>query len=979
MESTEPIVASTFAERVDRLAENDLLGVLHAELDRLEQAHAEIRSAFREGLARMAGEAELSDRERRETARRLLELDRRLASERVLPDLPSKLLSGLAQAPEALEAVLDEPRYIGTPTEPEWVQLVKFWRRRRRAFRRWRHARRGVPEPPPDTHTIPYRGVLQTHLLALHADLEQVASEMEAWTAGWLDSQVQEGGVDRFTLASLERVERETAAKNDALRQRIARIVDDWKARVLRDLPRAGTIERPARRFSEKRVQELSRPFERSSRSLSERWKELMGSQLTDLEAFQELSETEARMRGAGASIAGRTRAFFDEQSLPPLQRMLDRYRDMLGRLEATPRNPNALNRTLRELLSQLQTDPDIGGGIEWIGSSPFGPLRSHIDTVLSNLLVELDGLAPTHAFAVKRSMESANPKVSLSQTEWAEMIRRHVKVNGVEPLSSDRLGLEAFFTDLANRLNDTREIIFTNVNAALEPGEEGVDPRQVAASGIERSILQLGHILESVNEKRDAYLKNVDSRLPGILDPVRKLVLERDFDKLESRDTVIQVRERAMDWKTRLIRWLAIAQTWVAAAAGTAFKWSSDRYARLRQALGFVSKASLSASQRMDVTLFLTETDQKMRSLPFIYRRLFNPELQIDRRFFQQTGEGTLLEAWRAWMSGLENSVAIIGEKGSGKSTVLHFFKEDTLSQKGVKEPVQVGYVHLDVTETSNGQLFAKLHDALGMDPGVPADEHALVEAVQGRDRRHVVILDGLHNLFVRNLAGFDSLEAFWRILSQTRSKVFWVMSCTRYAWEFLQHMMQVDLMVSHLVPTDRLTSQQVQEAVLARHRATGYDLVFEPDRATRSSRAFKRRLGDPAREQEYLRELFFRKLGELSEGNLSVAMILWIRSIRVEDGHTLTIQPFDLPDLDLADLRDAGTQFTLAALAIHDALPPPRLEQALEGVVERVGNIVARLHAKGILTRHKEEYRINMLIYRQMVRMLKGRNFLH
>lgn len=975
----EPLRDADFAERAESLAKDHLSGVLLAEIDRLTRVQEAAGRTFREGVDALQGERDGAPRDRESQSRGLLEADRGLGSERVLPDLPSKLLSGMDRLPQTLVAELGPERYAGSPTEPEWVQALKFLRRRREAFRRLYHRLRSLPEPGPELHHVPFRAVVTGHLLRSAADLKRVASELESWKARWLDLQVDAQGIDRLTPDVLERHMDELHDRARHLEARVEEIARRWAADVRRDLARVGTAELSPRRFSSRRLEAAAVSFETSCRTLSDRWKAVERSLLTDLTAFQELAETEARMRGAGESIRARTVAFFDGECMPPLERVMGFYQDLLDTLNASRDAPDSLQATLHDILDRLERDPAIREGIEWTGSTPFTPLRTHIDTVLGNLLVELDQLTPTHEFAEKRSLDPAEPSVTVSPTQWADLIRRHVKANAVDPLGSGPLALEAFFTDLANRLNDTREIILTNVKAALEPGEDEIDPWQVATSGIERAIGQLRHLLESVQEKRDAYLANVDSKLPRVLESVRGLVLRREFDRLETRDTVMQVRERALDWKTRLLRWLAIAQTWVETASGATARWSAERYGRMRQWLGFSASKSLSAIQRMDVTVFLTETDQKMRSLPFIYRRLFNPDQLVDRRFFIQPEHDLLVQAWQGWQSGLENSVAIIGEKGSGKSTALHFFREQTLSQLGAREPVEVGRVLLDVTQTAPSELLSRLHDALGLDPGVPHEERALLDAIREREDRRVVIFDGLHNLFVRSLHGFDSLEMFWRIVSETRSKVFWVVSCTRYAWEFLQHMMQADRMVSHLVATDRLTSAQVQEAVLSRHRATGYDLVFEPDRSTRVSRAFRRRLGDPEREQEYVRDLFFRKLGEISEGNLSVAMILWIRSIRVEDGHTLTIQPFDLPDLDLMDLRDPGTPFTLAALAIHDALPTPCLQQVLAGVVDGVGNIMARLHAKGIVTRQKGEYRINMLIYRQLVRMLKGRNLLH
>ena len=74
-----------------------------------------------------------------------------------------------------------------------------------------------------------------------------------------------------------------------------------------------------------------------------------------------------------------------------------------------------------------------------------------------------------------------------------------------------------------------------------------------------------------------------------------------------------------------------------------------------------------------------MTETDTKISQLPKSYRDLFKNDTDIDDELFVNTSNNihNLKKVYEAWAEGVSTNAAIIGERGSGKSTLIHTFQK--------------------------------------------------------------------------------------------------------------------------------------------------------------------------------------------------------------------------------------------------------------------------------------------------------------
>ena len=77
----------------------------------------------------------------------------------------------------------------------------------------------------------------------------------------------------------------------------------------------------------------------------------------------------------------------------------------------------------------------------------------------------------------------------------------------------------------------------------------------------------------------------------------------------------------------------------------------------------------------------------RQFKTLPFVYQRLFEIKPLEDKRFYfgRDLEMKELSKAFNNWQSGKFSPTVIVGEKGSGSTTLINFFTEN-LSDRLIK-----------------------------------------------------------------------------------------------------------------------------------------------------------------------------------------------------------------------------------------------------------------------------------------------------
>ena len=372
------------------------------------------------------------------------------------------------------------------------------------------------------------------------------------------------------------------------------------------------------------------------------------------------------------------------------------------------------------------------------------------------------------------------------------------------------------------------------------------------------------------------------------------------------------------------------------------------------------------------ELTRFLTETKLRIKALPYVYQRLFRLSPLEDERFFAgRDDELTKIgDQFDKWKNNLHAATAVVGERGSGKTTLInfaeeHYFKQDTV--------IKYDFSRLEYSETALLEVLKQIFNI-----NEAKDFNDLKIKIENLKEKKVVIFENIQNVFLRVIDGFQGLEKLLLLMSQTNHQIFWMITCTIYSWHYLDKVLQISKYFHNVIQLGDLPEIQVKEIILKRHRVSGFEIEYTEPEAIKNNRKY-RKISVQEKKQEYLQNLFFRDLNELSNGNISVAMLFWQRAIQEIRTDTLIVYPF--LNLDFSFLYQLSYEelFTLAAFLQHEIRNVIQHAHIFHQNQTKSALMLNRLLNNGIIVQHPNGYHIHPFLYRAIVRTLKSKNIIY
>lgn len=522
-------------------------------------------------------------------------------------------------------------------------------------------------------------------------------------------------------------------------------------------------------------------------------------------------------------------------------------------------------------------------------------------------------------------------------------------------------------------------EIVQVNLNLAanlLQSEELDEDRAKVLAlihDGLDRAAKRAGEIASKITKLIQSINDLISNPSMGYVKLCNDIMLSDRYLYIRTKNKEAQVLSAAIDWKARLTsNWfkfvdiLFVRQRYYLRAGVSALN-------KLKGTLGFNAEDGKSGYIQPGAAEFLAETEKKLAELPLIYRKLFSTEALQDVRFYKgrHTVTGLFEDAYRQWSKEHFSNFVIIGEKGSGKTSCLKVMpKKLNLAHEVVSGVISQ-------TTWTESDIVLKLSEILNFGP--IEDRNELISKINATKERRIVFLEGFQNMYLRTIQGFEALEAFLLILSQTGNKIFWVVTSSKYGWEYLNKIYQTSGYFTHLRKIDNVSSDVIEDIIMSRHKVSGYDLIFIPSQEMKSSRSYKKTEADPLENQKLVRNDFFKSLSLVAEGNISIALQYWLRSIQNTGLDVIEIAPFNNVQVSLGGGFTNDDLFTLGALVMHDDLNDIQLAKVLNTDVKYSRLILSKLQARSILTKIDDRYYLNQLLYRHVVNMLKSKNIIH
>jgi len=875
----------------------------------------------------------------------------------------------------------EEPRFVSQDDDALLVRTGKTAKRAGRSVSKaWHivsHIGKASPSNGQWSRQVPLDSVVKHQLLDLEAirplidALERVRLEFITDLEEWLVQRCR--GEESQSLTDFARkLDEQLQEQKSVIEKQASDIFDQKKRDLVERVQKVGTFEDPSRRYNHERLARRSERFESNLETHFDKWvsvEQLLLDRTRDVGQFLNLqTEIDSKVQDFKTDFEA---LFRDKlhQPLAELAQILDTSMDEVGR-ENVMDEVKKLKGELAEFVNHRLIAP-----VQTLLEKQV--MSGKVEHFFESLLLS-SGQAQSEAqLLFDLELGEDPPKLNEKQIDWRQLVVRMLREQLINPLQPSEQAYEPFLSEMLTDIREIENIIEVNLESALAAEDEHADqevehPQKIAREALERIRGKVTTLQERTDQKWEVIQNNIQQGQQKLTSSLLALLHEGNAKQLQLLNAKYKVKETTKDWRTvvdsRWARFQDQLSLWWRFAAK-----KSKAYTQAVRAFAGMDKQQVTETKRADIATYLSETDDKMKKLPYIYRRLFNFDAVADERFFVPSPEaiGTFKKALSQWQESFPTNFAIVGEKGSGKSTFLNRMAENQIEDQELKR------VELTTSISSELQLVELLAEQLDI-PGVETAEQ-LVEAICGQEQRYLVIMEGMQNAFVRTINGYEAIEKLCYVISETKEQLFWAVSCSRYAWRFLDKAVQCSEYFSHIATADTLDADQMKSVIMNRHRSSGYSLVFEADADTRQSRGYRKLQDQQEEAQQYLMDQYFAELTQLAEGNASVAMIFWIRSIREFDDTAFYIQPLEVTSVEMIEDLNPQVLFTLAAFVLHDTLADEDLSRIM-GISQTESRLlINRLQSRGLLVSTNETYTINHLMYRQILRVLKDRNIIH
>ncbi|MBU1099739.1 MAG: ATP-binding protein [Bacteroidetes bacterium] len=371
------------------------------------------------------------------------------------------------------------------------------------------------------------------------------------------------------------------------------------------------------------------------------------------------------------------------------------------------------------------------------------------------------------------------------------------------------------------------------------------------------------------------------------------------------------------------------------------------------------------------ELSKYLLQVSSTLSKLPYIYRKIFEnePVLKEDLFLGRRDEIAKFTWAFRRWNSSIPTSILIVGEKGSGTSSMIN------IALRRIFSDFVVLRKKLESTVYKSDDLLTELKSLFELPDVNSIDE--LIESINSYKLGKIVVIENIEDYFLKIVNGFDGIKNLLRIISETNEKIFWIATCNIYTWKYLNATLNINDSFTSVIKLAELSRDDIRDIIMKRHKISGYKLKFSlSDELARNSSFNKK---NEEEKQKILGDEFFEKIRELSPNNIAISLFLWLRSISDFKDNEILINTNMHRDFSFLQLLRPQKLHSLAGMIINDGLTVEEHSLIFNVTHNASKSLLMSLEDSGIIFQTKTKYKINFQLYQPIINLLKNKNILH
>ncbi|TXD49680.1 ATP-binding protein [Polaribacter sp. IC073] len=747
-------------------------------------------------------------------------------------------------------------------------------------------------------------------------------------------------------------------------------ILDVYEATVLKytnALYKADTIELSAGFFNDQKITKHQKSSLEKSQKEEVLWQNtfsvIKSDWELDIEIFQIIFKVMTIYRELENSINKRTAIVTKE--LAGIKKYINDVKASLTDAETNIAIKNSIVNELKN--SNTSFKKIIEATITRITSLDF-PLQ--INQFEESALRILKTLSTKRAISTDNDYSSKTPTSSINYISPYELVTYQSWPSLADKINQAKLELNVKVTTFIDDINALVQVSEFNLESALSLFEnisKENTPKKVALEGLERSedkIEDLKNTLTNVN------IANGKLLLPGI-DKFNKsiLALTETENILEIRLTIAKAKsiEKSKLFKKKVIN---NVQNFIPIALLFLKTKYTKSVASVKNILLRSGLYKETTEVNGDLSEFLKQAEKALDELPYVYQRLFRSETLQNEALFIGRSEAveTLHTAYDTFNKNQYAATVIVGERGSGKTSLIHYFLNKN------KQITNTIFLSSSVNISEPNEFISFLNSSFDKD--LNSIEEWIAYFNSGKKR--TIILEDIQYLYFRKVGGFNVLHLLSSLIAATKNTVFWIVTSAKYAFQYLDKSIQLSEVFAFTIEMNQIDKENIKEALIKRHKISGYNLHFEKPPIAYLSKKFLKSTEEV--QQEILKEEFFSDINKIAQSNFRIAFMYWIRSTVMVSGSTIYMRSLKSIDTSFLNKIPPAKLLLLNSILLQERLTMSDIIELSSLGAQQTRNIVNALYEKGLLTMENGEfYTINIFLYRQITSLLKSKNAIH
>ena len=602
-------------------------------------------------------------------------------------------------------------------------------------------------------------------------------------------------------------------------------------------------------------------------------------------------------------------------------------------------------------------------------GKKLIGIVRS----IEKELKIQIDAISESRALVKAELYGRALKEQDVNIIKPNELISFEVFQEFLK--SSTRLKNSIFnqLETITKLIPDIDNIVLFSIETALNASAKEEDAinhenTQIIMDGIGRAKNRLAEVQNLIDELHASYEKN-------LLEAIQKFTT--DAVGLTQNDNALSIRIKLLKAKAlqQTKSYQNVAKGHIFKVFAIARRHSVKALARAEKNIKLLRKKYFlqpsDALITQEISKFLSESESLINELPTIYRRLYKVEPVTDMDLFMGREEEYkgVKSAYDNWLKERSSATALVGEKWGGTTSFINYVEANI----DFKSPV----VRVNVEEKLYDKtlLYQFIANTLSIDD--VGNQKELIEAINKLHTKKILIIENIQHLYLRTFNGFDAMRSLVEIINQTQNQIFWIISGSQHAWDYLAKSVQIEDYFHSVVRLGSMKTDAINSLIRKRNQIGGFKIIYVPPTEMQDYNKFKNASEDE--QQNILEKRFFKKLNEFASNNISMALMYWLLSTKKVTDDQIMIGEFNNPDKSFIQVMTETRIFILLALILHDGLTLADLTLVNNQSPDIFRLQVSSLEENGIIITDGGLLKVNPLIYQNVVSVLKSKNLIH